>query len=76
MVQTYILLSCNVGAEQEVLSKLKEMPGIVDVTMTYGDYDIVAKAEAATAEELDDLITTKIRQLQKVRSTVTLHVTA
>lgn len=74
-MQTYILLSCNVGAEQEVLSALKKTSGIIDVIMTYGDYDIVAKAETATANEMDVLITTKIRQLQKVRSTVTLHVT-
>lgn len=64
------------GAEQEVLSALKKTAGIIDVIMTYGDYDIVAKAETATANEMDVLITTKIRQIQKVRSTVTLHVTA
>ncbi len=74
-MQTYILLSCNVGAEQEVLSQLKAIDGITHAIMTYGDYDIVAKAEAESAREMDILITTKIRQLQKVRSTVTLHVT-
>jgi DNA-binding Lrp family transcriptional regulator len=74
-MHAFILLSCNVGTENEVLEDLKKMDGIKDATMTYGDYDIVAKAETNSGKEMDVLISTKIRQMQKVRSTVTLHVT-
>lgn len=75
MVQTYILLSCDVGAEHEVLEQLMALAEVKDAIVTYGDYDIVAKIEAGSAQQMDELMSSKIRQLQKVRSTVTLHVT-
>jgi len=74
MVQTYILLSCSVGSEHEVLEQLKALAEVKDAIMTYGDYDIVAKIEAGSEQQMDKLISS-IRQLQKIRSTVTLHVT-
>jgi DNA-binding Lrp family transcriptional regulator len=74
-MQTFILLVCNVGTEHEVLAELRTLSGIKDATMTYGEYDIVAKAETDSAKEMDIFISSKIRQLKKVRSTVTLHVT-
>jgi DNA-binding Lrp family transcriptional regulator len=75
MVQTYILLSCSVGSEHEVLEQLRALAEVKDAIMTYGDYDIVAKIEAGSEQQMDQLISSKIRQMQKVRSTVTLHVT-
>jgi uncharacterized protein with GYD domain len=71
----YILLSCDMGSEHEVLSELKAVSGIKTAIITYGDYDIVAKVEATTAQEMANIISSKIRQLQKIRSTITLHVT-
>jgi len=43
--------------------------------ITYGDYDIVIEAETDDATKMDDLITTKIRKLEKIRTTITLRVT-
>ena len=74
MVQTYILLSCSVGSEHEVLEQLRALAEIKDAIMTYGDYDIVAKIETGSEQQMDNLISS-IRRLQKIRSTVTLHVT-
>jgi DNA-binding Lrp family transcriptional regulator len=74
-VQTaYILISCNVGAEQEVLAELKKIGQIRTAMVTYGVYDIVAKAETESEDQMGKLISSNIRQLQKIRSTVTLHV--
>jgi len=43
--------------------------------ITYGDYDIVIEAETGDATKMDDLITTKIRKFEKIRTTITLRVT-
>jgi DNA-binding Lrp family transcriptional regulator len=64
-----------VGAEHEVLEQLKTLAEVKDAIVTYGDYDIVAKIETGSEQQMNHLISSKIRQLQKVRSTVTLHVT-
>ena len=76
MEKAYILISCEIGNENELLSQLQKIDEISNVMITYGDYDIVAEAETATAESMDDLITSKIRKFDKIRSTITLRVTA
>ena len=75
MEKAYILISCEIGTENELLSKLKEIEDISNVTITYGDYDIVAEAETENAEKMDNLLTSQIRKLDKIRSTITLRVT-
>lgn len=74
MQRAYILISCNVGAEQGVLAELKKIGEIKTATITYGDYDIVAKVETDSEEAMAQIISSRIRQLQNIRSTVTLHV--
>ena len=75
MEKAYILVSCEIGTEQELASKLKEIDAVNHVTITYGDYDIVIEAETSDAAKMDEVITSKIRKLEKIRSTITLRVT-
>jgi DNA-binding Lrp family transcriptional regulator len=75
MEKAYILVSCEIGTEQELASKLKEIEQVKNVMITYGDYDIVVEAQTDDAAKMDDVITSKIRKLEKIRSTITLRVT-
>ena len=75
MEKAYILLSCEIGNEHELASKLRQINEITHVTITYGDYDIVVEAETKDSALMDELITSKIRKLEKIRSTITLRVT-
>jgi len=72
--KTYVLIGCELGAENEILSKLLEMNRVKDAKIVYGDYDIVVEAETETEAQMDNLITKKIRKLDKVRSTMTLGI--
>ncbi len=74
MEQAYMLISCEVGEEHSVYLQLKEIPEIKDCVITIGSYDIVVKFETNTAEELNTVISSKIRKLSKIRSTITLRV--
>jgi len=73
--KAYILLSCEIGKEQELASQLLTINEIKNVMITYGEYDIVFEAETENPEKMDNLITSKIRKLEKIRSTITLRVT-
>lgn len=75
MEKAYILLSCEIGTENDLAKQLREIPEIKVVTITYGEYDIVFEAETRNTEEMDKLITSKIRKLEKIRTTITLRVT-
>ncbi|HJT09655.1 MAG TPA: Lrp/AsnC ligand binding domain-containing protein [Candidatus Nitrosotalea sp.] len=74
MEKAYILIGCELGAEGEIVEKIKTMDKVKDARVVYGDYDIVVEAEASTDTQLDNLITKKIRKMDKVRSTMTLGV--
>ena len=74
-MQAFILLSCEIAAENEVLQAIKKIDGVREATMTYGGYDIVAKIETESGKKMEDIIVKQVRRLQRVRSTVTLNVT-
>ena len=75
MEKAYMLISCDIGEEHSIYSQLKEIPEIKDCIITYGSYDLVVKFETDTAEEMTRIISSKIRKLEKIRSTITLRVT-
>jgi uncharacterized protein with GYD domain len=70
----FVLISCMIGQEHHVLEQLKPISQIKSAIITYGEYDLVAKIEAESAQEMASLISSQIRQIQKIRSTITLHV--
>ena len=74
MEKAYVLIGCELGYENEVVSKLQEIKGVKKATITYGDYDIVAEVEAPTESQMDKLVTKTIRQLPNIRSTITVGV--
>ena len=74
MEKVYVLIGCELGAENDIVSKLLEMDKVKDAKIVYCDYDIVVEAETETEAQMDNLITKKIRKLDRVRSTMTLGI--
>ena len=72
MAEAYILINCEIGSEEDVITSLKAVEGIKEVHGTFGAYDILAKIESAQVEDLRETITWKIRKIDKIRSTLTL----
>ncbi|MCQ5337477.1 MAG: Lrp/AsnC ligand binding domain-containing protein [Candidatus Methanomethylicia archaeon] len=74
MPMAFILVNVEAGADKEVLENIRKIPEVKQAYMVYGVYDIVAILEADTLEKLRECVTKKIRQLDKVRSTMTMIV--
>ena len=74
MPQAFVLVNADLGAEEDLLKKLREIPNVREVYVVYGVYDIVARVEADTMEKVKETITWHIRRLDKVRSTLTMIV--
>ena len=72
MASAYVLINTEIGGEEAVIKQLKEMDVVEEVSVVYGVYDIVAKITSDTMENLKEIITTKVRHLNKVRSTMTM----
>ena len=72
MPQAYVLVNVESGAEDEVVKVLKKIDGVEEAYYSYGVYDIISKVKADSMENLKDMVTRKIRTLNRVRSTLTL----
>ncbi|MEK0319216.1 MAG: Lrp/AsnC ligand binding domain-containing protein [Nitrosopumilus sp.] len=75
MDKAYMLISCEIGEEQLLISQLKKIPEVKSCLITYGSYDVVAEFVTDTPSQMNEIITSKIRKLQNIRSTITLRVT-
>ena len=72
MPTAYVLINCELGSEEFVISELKSIEGVVEVHGTFGAYDILAKITSDQVEKLRETITWKVRKIAKIRSTLTL----
>jgi DNA-binding Lrp family transcriptional regulator len=70
----FVLINAEIGSEDDVLKQLKSLPNVKESYVVYGVYDIVAKVSADTMDKLKEIVTWKIRRLDKVRSTLTMIV--
>ncbi len=68
----YVLINCDLGAEEKVISELKSVSRVKEMHGVFGAYDIIAKIEAPSNEMVRDIITSKIRRIDRIRSTLTL----
>ena len=74
MAGSFILLNCKKNQDKDVIAHLREMPEVKEIQCVSGPFDILVKAEASTIEELNEIITWKIRKIKNVRSTYTLKI--
>jgi DNA-binding Lrp family transcriptional regulator len=71
MPMAFVFMNIDTGGEQEVLKQLQGIPNVKEAHLVYGVYDLVARIEAETMEKLKEIVTWKVRRLDKVRSTLT-----
>jgi len=72
MTIAYVLINCNLGAEEPIIEELKHISDVKEVHGVFGAYDILAKVESDQISTLRETIMWKIRKIDKVRSTLTL----
>ena len=70
----FVLLNCDLGAEEYILDELKQVAQIKNAYVTFGAYDIIAEVHAQTQEEFEKSVSMNIRRLSRVVSTMTLNV--
>jgi len=51
-MKAYILINAKLGKTNEVLAKLKKIPGIITVAVITGEYDIIVRVETADMNEM------------------------
>jgi len=70
----YLFIELGSSDEEEVLEKLKEMPEIKEAHIIFGEWDVIAKVEVKSPEDLTAFIIDKIRTMPEVKMTSTMIV--
>jgi len=65
----FVLINVAPAHEHEVYNKLSKIPQIVELHPLFGEYDLIAKIDAADFEELGTIIVNKIRAITGVLDT-------
>ena len=72
MTKAFVLINCELGSEEHVISELKTFSDVKEVQGTFGAYDIIVEISSESIEKIRETITWKIRKIGKIRSTLTL----
>jgi DNA-binding Lrp family transcriptional regulator len=68
----FLLVEVEVGKLDEVLRRMKAVPGVTEVEAVTGPFDLIVKVQAPHINEALDTVVHKIRRIPGLKSTETL----
>jgi hypothetical protein len=74
MPSAYVIIHCEPTETYYVIRNLKYIPEVKNADDVFGYYEVVCKVVADTQQELEKIITAKIRKIKYIISTMTLTV--
>jgi len=74
MHKGFVLLNCDLGAEEFIVEELKKISQVSQAYVTFGAYDVSAEINTDSQEDFDETVSFKIRRLTRIVSTMTLNV--
>lgn len=74
-MKAFVLCKLAAGKEQKAVQNIRAIPGVTEVFMTFGGWDVILAAEADTIDKLCGLIVSQIRGVEGVAGTETLVTT-
>jgi len=70
----FVFITTEPASMPVVLKNVRAIEGVIEAEMVYGIFDIVAKVQTETMDQLKQIVTFKIRMLANVLKTDTLLV--
>jgi len=75
MISAYLLARVKPNKDREVLEKLRKLKPVKEAATLYGEYDVIAKLQVETLEDLDTFIFDTVRTIAGIDATTTLIAT-
>ena len=74
MVKAVVLVNTNVGEENNVLEKIRNLAGVEKAHALWGVYDLIVTLKASSFDRLKEIINSGLRQLAGVSNVLTLMI--
>lgn len=73
VIKAYVLFKVNSGTEKEVCKKIADLNNVLDASIIYGEYDIIARVVVPELTHLNEFLD-KVRSIPSVILTSTMIV--
>lgn len=73
-VQAYVLIQTDVGKAADVARQVGAIAGVVQAEDVTGPYDVIARAESHSVDELGRMVVSQIQRIEGITRTVTCPV--
>ena len=73
-VSAYILIQTEVGKAAQVASEVGGISGVVTSENVIGPYDVIARAEAETEDDLAKMVVSRVQMIDGITRTLTCPV--
>ena len=70
----FVLISCETSHEDYVIEQLKKIDAVKEIQGVFGMYDIIIKVKVDDKDIFTKIISTEIRKIDKLKSTLTLMI--
>jgi DNA-binding Lrp family transcriptional regulator len=74
MERAIVLVNLSPGADEESITALREIPGILSVYQLYGLYDVLVMVEGVDDQTVKSIIADNLRSKAGVVSTITMKI--
>ena len=65
MHKGFVLLNCDLGAEEFIVEELRKISQVSQAYVTFGAYDVIAEINTDSQEDFDKTVSFKIRRLAR-----------
>jgi DNA-binding Lrp family transcriptional regulator len=73
-VSAYVLIQTEVGKAAQVANEVREIDGVVSADDVTGPYDVIARAQAESVDELGKMVVSRIQMIDGITRTLTCPV--
>lgn len=73
-VSAYVLIQTEVGKAAEVAAEVAAIDGVVTSDDVVGPYDVIARAEAETMDDLGRMVVSRVQMIEGITRTLTCTV--
>lgn len=72
MQRALVLLNTEIGRELDLVKELQKIKSATEVYPVYGVYDIMMEIQGETMDSIREVITSQIRKMPGIKSTLTM----
>ena len=68
----FVLIDCDFPFSADIIEELKKIPEIAEFYRVQSIYDMIAKVNADSEDQLHDIVIRKVRKIEGIKNTLTM----